>query len=80
MNDTEKMLADLNRLYPTSEITLLANAGKYAEAAETAANCAMWGTWPPLRDLAGLPSDYDTKKQWCAAKKAARFARFAKVA
>jgi len=80
MNDTEKMLADLNRLYPTSEITKLANAGQYAEAAETAASCAMWGTWPVLRNLAGLPSDYDAKKAWCAAKKAERFAKFAKVA
>jgi hypothetical protein len=77
MKTAEQITEQLNKCYPTSRITRFAIAGEWASASNEAASCAMWGIWPALRDLAGLPSDIAAKKQLLAEFKAARMARYA---
>jgi hypothetical protein len=72
MNAIEEIKSKLNRKFPNSKISNLANKGDWTAASEEAAGYAMWGIWQTLREVAGLPSD-ETAKQTML--RAARFAK-----
>ena len=75
---TETTLAKLNSRYAGSAVTVLANDGKWAEAAELAGKSGMWGLWSECRVAGGLTANDEDRSALLAAVAAARKAKFAR--
>ena len=74
----EQLLEKLNKKYPNSPITKLANEGDFVATAELAANMGVWGIWEFCREVAGLPFDEAARNAWLADYNAKRKASFSR--